>query len=469
MTLNKLSDRGYSDFLKQSALDSFPMRPFRRIWCVALLFLSVSSMFAQSQETKPQGPISLDDAIRMAETNEPTFAAALAESGATALQRKDARAALLPSATYHNQYLFTQSNGTQAATTQGGLSQSLPVFIANNAVHEYYSQGLANETVGLAQIGAVRLADANAARAEAELEVARRGLVQTVVSLYYGSSAAGEKLSVAQRALDEATRFLDITTKRENAREAAHADVVKARLGTEQRQRELADAKLAVARAHLELGVLLFADPLTNYSLAPAENPAMLPDRPSVEAAAKANNPEIRSALAGVQVSQAEVFSARAALLPDLALNFTYGIDAPEFAKRGPDGAKNLGYSAGATLDIPVWDWLTTERKVKEANLRTQAARATLTNAQRKLIANLAEFYDEADVARRQLASLDASVTDARESLRLTNLRYVNGEGTVLDVVDAENTLISAENAKADGVFRYETALAQLETLTGRL
>jgi outer membrane protein TolC len=444
------------------------MRPFRRIFYIALLW-TVQLVFAQTQGAARSGPISLDEAIRLAEANEPTFAAALAEGHATALERKDARAALLPSASYHNQYLFTQSNGTQAATTQGGVNQSLPVFIANNAVHEYYSQGSANETIGLAQVGAVRLADANAARAEAELEVARRGLVQTVVGLYYGSGAADERLAVAQRALDEATRFLDLTTKRENAREAAHAEVVKARLGTEQRERELEDAKLAAAKARLELGVLLFSDPSMSYSLVPLGSPPVLPDRPSVEAAAKANNPEIRSALAGIQVSRAEALNARAALLPDLALNFTYGIDAPEFAKHGPDGARNLGYSAGATLDIPVWDWLTSERKVKEANLRTQAAKATLTNAQRKLIANLAEFYDEADVARRQLASLDASVTDARESLRLTNLRYVNGEGTVLDVVDAQNTLISAENAQADGVVRFETALAQLETLTGRL
>lgn len=426
-------------------------------------------MVAQVQPAKPSGPISLDEAIRMAEANEPTFAAALAEGRATALERKDARAALLPSATYHNQYLFTQSNQTFAATTQGGVNQSLPVFIANNAIHEYYSQGSANETIGLAQIGAVRLADANAARAEAELEVARRGLVQTVVGLYFGSGAANQKIVVAQAALDEANSFLDITTKRENAREAAHADVVKARLSTEQRERELEDAKLAAAKARLELGVLLFADPATSYSLEPTGTPAMLPDRPSVEAAAKTNNPEIRSALAGLQVSEAQTLTAKAALLPDLALNFTYGIDAPQFAKRGPDGARNLGYSAGATLDIPVWDWLTSARKVKEAELRAQAAKATLTNAQRKLIAELAEFYDEADVARRQLASLDASVADARESLRLTDLRYVNGEGTVLDVVDAQNTLISAEDAQADGLVRYETALAQLETLTGRL
>lgn len=443
------------------------MRLFRRVLCAALL--TGPSIFGQTQSPKPSQSLTLDEVLRMAEANEPTFAAAAAESRATALERKDARAGLLPSAIYHNQYLFTQSNQTTATTTQGGLNQSLPVFIANNAVHEYYSQASVTETLGLAQVTAVRLADANAARAEAELEVARRGLVQTVVQLYYGSGAANQKVMIAQRALDEANSFLDITTKRENAREAAHADVIKARLGVEQRQRDVDDAKLNAAKARLELGVLLYPDPSTDYTLAPVENPVPLPDRASIEAAAKNNNPEIRSALAAVQVSQAQTAQARAALLPDLVLNYTYGIDAPQFAKRGPDGALNLGYSAGATLDIPVWDWLTSQRKVKEAAIRSEAAKAMLTNAQRKLLASLAEYYDEADVARRQLASLDESVSDARESLRLTSLRYINGEGTVLDVVDAENTLTSAEDAQADGVVRYQTALAQLQTLTGRL
>ncbi len=193
---------------------------------------TAQSQTAQSQPLNPAQPLSLDEAIRLAEANEPTFAAAFAEGRATALERKDARAALLPSATFHNQYLFTESNHTHAQTTETALPQSLPVFIANNAVHEYYSQGVVNETIGLAQFGAIKLADANAARAEAELEVARRGLVQTVVGLFYGSGAANQKLIVAETALDEANRFLDITTKREQGREAAHADVIKARLGS---------------------------------------------------------------------------------------------------------------------------------------------------------------------------------------------------------------------------------------------
>jgi len=424
---------------------------------------------AQPQPAKPAVALTLDDAIRLAQANEPSFAATVAESRATALERKDAKAGLLPSVVYHNQYLFTQSNHTFAATVEGGRPTSLPVFIANNAVHEYYSQASVNETLGLAGAAAVRLADANAARAQAEAEIARRGLVATVVGLYYNIRSGAEKAAAAQEGLDESNRFVDITQKREAAGESAHADVIKAQLEQQQRQRELADAILAREKANLELGVLLYPDPGTQFAIADEAIPPALPGRQDVEAAARSNNPEVRSALAALQASEAETQAAWAGLLPDLALNYTYGIDAPQWAANGLDGARNLGYSASATVDIPIWDWLTSARKVKEAHIRAAATRVALTAAQRRLLADLTEFYNEADTARRQLASLDTSVADARESLRLTNLRYVNGEGTVLEVVDAQSTLVSAENARADGLVRYHVALAQLETLTGRL
>jgi len=442
-----------------------------RIGMIAGVLLATALLWAtaQTEQPKADAPLTLEDAIRLAQANEPAFAAAVAGSRAAALERKDAKAALLPSVTFHNQYLYTESNHTRATTTQGGTSQSLPVFIANNSIHEYTNQAAVTETLGLAGTASVRLASANAMRAQAELEIARRGLVSIVVELFYNIRAGADRLTITQRALDEANRFVEVTQKREEGREAAHAEVIKARLVQQQRQRELADAGLAHEKANLELGILLYPDPSRTFAVVEETAPPMLPDRRSVEAAARANNPELRSALAALQASQATTLSAWAGLTPDLALNYSYGIDAPQFAGKGPDGARNLGYSATAAIDVPIWDWLTSERKVKEARIRAQASKIALDAAQRRMLADLTEFYNEADIARQQLASLDASVADAREALRLTNLRYVNGESTVLDVVDAQNTLVAAENGQIDGVVRYHLALAQLETLTGRL
>jgi outer membrane protein TolC len=81
----------------------------------------------------------------------------------------------------------------------------------------------------------------------------------------------------------------------------------------------------------------------------------------------------------------------------------------------------------------------------------------------------LDEYYGEATVARDQLQSLDQSVATARESLRLVRLRYSAGEGTVLEVVDAQNSVVAAETAREDGVLRYQTALANLQILTGTI
>ena len=338
----------------------------------AILFLFlVASLPTANSQTAGDAPapslpvqhpvITLAEAIHRAEANEPIYAAASAESRASALDRAIARGGLLPSVVYHNQATYTQPTSPAAG------SQSSQIFIANNAVHEYASQASINERLGLNQIAGVRRADAASALAAAQLEVARRGLISAVTGLFYGSLAADHKLLVADRARQEADDFTSLTTKREQAREAAHADVVKAQLVAQQRQRDLQDAKLAAEKARLELGVLLFPDPRTPYTLQAADTVPQLISREDVEQAAAKNNPELKSALSTLAVSNADMLSARAAYLPDLGVNFTYGIDAPQFAVNGPDKTRNLGYSASVTLDIPVWDWFSTQHKVKQA------------------------------------------------------------------------------------------------------
>jgi outer membrane protein TolC len=229
------------------------------------------------------------------------------------------------------------------------------------------------------------------------------------------------------------------------------------------------DAKVSAEKARLELGVLLFPDPRTAYTLQASADTPPLASRDDVEQAAAKNKPELKSALAALEVSNADVLAARAAYLPDLGLNVTYGIDAPQVAVNGPDGVHNLGYSAAITLDIPVWDWLSTQHKIKQSEIRRDAAKVVLSATQRQLIARLDEAYSEAEAARDQLASLDLSAATAAESLKLTKLRYSGGEATVLEVVDAQNAYVLAENAREDGRVRYEAARANLQTLTGTL
>ena len=460
-----LTDGKQSGWMRRARLGTALAASWMLPWSVA------AQQGANAPATATTPKITLDEAIARAQTNEPSYAAALAESKASGLDRLNARAGLLPSVVFHNQALYTQPNGllTQVGTGPLAQTQASPLFIANNAIHEYTSQAAVSETFGLAGLAAVQRADATAALAAAQFEVARRGLVAAVTGLFYGLAAADNKLAVAGRAENEAADFTKLTTEREQAREAAHADVVKAQLQEQQRQRDLSDAKLAADKARLELAVLLFPDPHAAYTVEAEGNVPVLASREDVQQAAAKNNPELRSALAALNVSNADVVAARAAYLPDLGLNFNYGIDAPQFAVNGPDKVKNLGYSAMVTVDVPVWDWLTTERKVKQSEIRRDAAKVALTATQKALVARLDEAYDEAAASRDQLASLDQSVATADESLRLTKMRYTGGEATVLEVVDAQTAFVTAENAREDGRVRYEMALAALQQLTGTM
>ena len=411
----------------------------------------------------------LSDALQRANLSSTDYIIAVTENGVAVADQAIARAAILPNVLYHNQYLYTQGTGVHASSSPG--VPATPRFIANNAVHEYVSQGVVNETIGVASLANLRKANASASLAGAKLEVARRALVVAVATSYYTLLSTDRKLVVAQHAQDEADSFVKLTQQLESAGEVARADVIKAQLQQQQRHRNRIDAQLANEKARLDLGVLMFPDPRTAYTLAESQTTTLppLPTYEEVQAAATKGNPELRAANAELQVAQLDLTAARAGYLPDLALNYTYGIDAAQFAVHAPDGSRNLGYSAFATVDIPVFDWFATAAKVKQSNLRRNQAKVLLSAAQRRAIADLDELYHEAQGAQSALQLLDQSVSTAAESLRLTYLRYRAGEATALEVVDAQNSATDAESARADGIVRYRVALANLQTLTGTL
>jgi outer membrane protein TolC len=418
---------------------------------------------AAQQPARPAEPtlrLTLDDALIRARQNSPQFQAALAEAQIAHEDTKQAKDALLPAITYDNQILYTQGNGT------GGVR-----YIANNAVHEYVSQGNVHEVLSVAGIYEVRRASAGAALARARAEIASRGLVVTVVQSYFGALAAQSKANLAQKADDEGERFLKLTQNLERGGEVAHSDVVKAELQAQERRRQLREALLALLNARLDLAVLLFPDFSDRFALADELHASIpLPTLGEVQQQASNDNPEVRAALAAVEQAKADVGVERAAYLPSLSLDYFYGIDAAQFATNGIFDNRlvpNLGSSAAASLNIPIWNWGATQSRVKQAQIRRAQSARELSFTQRKLLAEMQSLYNEAETALDELAGLQRSADLAAESLKLTTLRYQGGEAAVLEVVDAQTTALMAADAYEDGAVRYRVALANVQTLTG--
>jgi outer membrane protein TolC len=444
-------------------------RCFARPVTTVLFFLVVCAIPLPAQvqtETtnagNAQAPlvITLQDAIVRAKVNDPRFRAAITDLGLARQEVVQSRAGLLPNVSYNMGYIYTEGGGS--SLFGGGR------YIANNGVHEYVAQGNVHQALSPGMLAEYRATEAAAALARAKSEVAARGLVVTVVEAYDGYIVSQRKYANAQRAGAEADRFLEISQELEKGGEVADSDVIKAKIQAQQQQRSLQDATILMNKNRLDLAVLVFPNFNQNFSVVDdLAMPEPLPSLTEVEAAGTKNNPDIRAALAALRQSDQQVKSAWTAMLPSLAVDYFYGIDANQFAARAPEGFRNLGYSATATLQLPLWNWGSGYSKVKQANLRREQARVELSAAQRQLLADLKADYEEADTSRAELESLRQSAELASDSLRLTTLRYKAGESSVLEVVDAQNTLTEERNAYDDGQLRFRLALANLQTLTG--
>ena len=445
----------------------------RKLRSVLVSLCACCGSIAAQTAAPPTPTITLQDAIARARQYGGQIQGA---NLAVLLAKEDglqARAGRLPTVNAFNQYIYTEGNGTPSG-----------VYVANDGVHVYNEQAQVHEELlSVFRRGEIRRALASEAVANARVEVAARGINATVIQDFYAIVSAQRKFTNAQTSLGEANRFLDITQKQEKGGEAAHADVVKAQIQQRQRERDLQDSQVAIEKAKIALGVLIFPSFMADFSVSDdIGNAEILPPAEEARAKAVATSPDVKAAKYSLQAAGLDVGIARYSYLPSLGLDFFYGIDANQFAANSSEAQasgrstlpnyqvmnrQNLGYSGQITLNIPIWNWGATRSKVKQAEFKEAQARLDLSLAERTLQSNLATAYSEARAAQAQLDSLRGSVDLSVESLRLTLLRYQAGEAAALEVVDAQTTVTQARNAYDDGQVRYRVALANLQTLTG--
>lgn len=415
--------------------------------------------------TQPVNPIALtlQDALNRARSTSTVYQSAVADAKLARQDHYQAGATMLPSVTYNNQVIVTQLQHLPSGLTS-------PIYVANNGAHEYVSQADVHEAFDLAALSNFRKSGAMAAVARAKAEVASRGLVITVVQNYYAVASAQHKLESAQRNASEGEQFFKTTQALEQGGEVAHSDVIKAELQFQERRRQLQEAQLGLLNARLTLGVLVFSDFTDNYVITDDLHASVpLPPLEEVQQRATRDNPDLRVALESVNVAKSDVRTAWAGYFPSLTADYFYGIDALQFATKDKSKVSNLGSAGTITLLTPIWNWGITQSKVKQAGYRRNLAQLQLSQAQRMLLSEIRSVYSEAETALNELSGLQRSAELSAESLRLITLRYKDGESTVLEVVDAQNTFAQANAAYQDGAVRYRVALANLQTLTGVL
>ena len=430
------------------------------------------------QFVHPSGPgqatppltITFQDAMERARKLDPTLAGAVSDARNAREDRMQSRNSMLPTLTGTSQYLNTQGNGI----TPDGR------FVTNDGIHVYRDWLILHQDLspGLLMGTAYTRAKAAEALANAKSEIARRGLAVMVTKTYYGLVSAQRKYAAAQAGLDQAKHFLDIANDLEHQGQGAHSDSIKADVAYRIQKQAFDEARFTMEDTRLSLAVILFPDFNENFTVVDdLDNPPALPSFSEVAAMAEKENPDMRVALETARESELDVELAKTAFLPTLTIDADEGIEANCFGLHCTQSAfeasktgalPSLGYFLTVTLNVPIWDWGTLRSKLHQAEYKQDAAKAQLSLAQRTAISELYATYDEAMVAHGALEEARRTAELAQESMRLVNLRYQGGASPASEVVDAQTTLVTAQNAFADAQVRYRTLLATLQTFTGK-
>jgi outer membrane protein TolC len=456
---------------------------------LALLFTSAAACFVHAQATlaqaTPQAPvqlvyppkpaaqtgppvtITLADALERAQKNSAEYLSAISDQKSAHEDRLQARNARLPQVGFRSEYLGTQGNGI----TPNGR------FVTNDGVHVYREWGTLHQDVTAnVFLGTdYKRAQAAEAIAAAKAEIARRGLTVTVTKAFYALVVAQRKYATAQEASEQSRRFLQLTEDTERAGQAAHSDVIKAQIQYQQQETAFTEANLGMESARLDLSVLIFPTLDENFTAVDdLDTPRPLLTFGEAQEMAARTNPDLRVAMETLRQSNLDVRGAQNAFLPIMSFDPVWGLEANCVATHCvytaiPEAGSTptLGYMIQATLTIPLWDWGTLRSKLRQADFRQEQAQVSLSQTQRRVLAELYAAYNEALVAREEVDKLRQTADLAGESLRLVTLRYQGGSSTSLEVVDAQTTLIAARNAYDDAQVRYRNALATLQTFTG--
>jgi outer membrane protein TolC len=411
-----------------------------------------------------QASLTLEEALRLADTQASTYQTAILTERIAAEDVKQARAAFLPKVSAPLGYIYT----SPAQGLPPGEPRA-PSFIASDAIGAY--EALANVSGDLDIAGKLRATlqknRALLAAAHAGTEVAKRALALAVIETYYGLALAIAQSRAAEGNLTAAQEFERITSMLLNAGEVAAVDLTRAQLQTLSRRDELERARVNEEVAAGSLRVLIgfdFTRPLSTTDLALALPDASEYQQFKVDDVSR--RPEFMRLEQQLRAARHEITIARADRLPGLSYSFNGGFDTDSL--RSPRLKEHSGMSAAIFLTIPIFDWGASRSKERQARLQVQVAENERKIAERGFTQQFYAARAQAANAAARIALAREGVVKAQDNVTASIARYRAGEAQIVEVTEAQTTLVTQRSALYQAIFDYQVALGRLKQATGR-
>ncbi|CAN5630758.1 outer membrane channel protein TolC [soil metagenome] len=402
-----------------------------------------------------QSSLSLDDALRLARERNGTFRSGVQDYRAARARVDQAYSAFFPEVLAN----FSYSNSNDGIVSGNSLRSS--------QIDQRSTQ--ANVTYTFLDAGqrslAYRAARSSAASSFANATDQLRQTLFLVSTQYYETLRAQELQKVTDAQLQRAQSILAQTRARVEVGDAARREALQASADALNAQvavltaRNLTAANAANLKASIGLEQTEGVPPLEAVPAAPPAS--TLPPLAELKQEATDNRPDLRARRLNIESGKYQTRQA------EVEAGVTYGIDGTYDLQVDPRRQANRGFTVFASY--PIFDAGLRRAVVRERRSQTDSLKELLYQAERQARADVESAYIELSQNRQRLDAADAAVAAAQENYAAALGSQEAGVATIIDVLTAQVSLVTAESARIQALFDTLISDLRLRLASGRV
>ncbi|MFH1687896.1 MAG: TolC family protein [bacterium] len=436
--------------------------------------------------------LTLDDCIDLALKNRYSIIAARGNESVAKAGRTAALGAFLPrvSASYDcsmtkrrdgkaEQDIFTrrdtiwvsQTNGDSLAFTFG----SEPVKTESS----FPDQDLTNKSLSLSASmdlfdlsNFLNYAAVNADKVKAHLDViaSEQDLILSVKVSYYAYLAAFENVDVQRDAVERSKEQLKLIESRFELGSAAKTDVLKQKVQVGNDRLALLSAENAATTTKADLAFTIGLDPNHEIEFQTAHTPRQY-DGTLDEAVdfGLTHKPSLLSSEKSADASKHRLRGAKSSYLPTLGgfgrMTWSDGTQGDTVTYNS--SSRSLTYGIGVSWNI--FDGFFREYQLSQAKVARNNSLAWLSESRNLVALSVKTAYLDIDKTRTQQQLAQENVDAATEDLKITQEKYDLGAATILDLLNAQVSLKTAQVSLIRAGFDHNLAIARLENAMGKM
>jgi outer membrane protein len=328
-----------------------------------------------------------------------------------------------------------------------------------------YSVGASSRIVlfdGLSNFANLSRSKNNVESVKLSIEQKKQEVVFQTINLYYSIVEADQLLKVREEDVKQQQKNLETIEERNRLGSVTKADVY-------QQQVQLGNAELQVIQQkniletsksnllfYLGLDVLqnyTYSDKLTEKELNILETDINTDYDRLNELVSNAleNRRDYLAQKLTLDSYQDNLTIAQSGHLPSLTGNLGYGTS----ADIPGDLFESQTYTAGLTLNIPIFSGFATQNAIQSAEVDVMNYELQLKDSERLIKQNLQKSFLDLDAAKKGLLVTEKNVKAAEENLKIEQEKYNLGAGKLLDVLIANTSYQNAKTNYINAQFYY--------------